>query len=620
MMLVPLGQGIAASIIAALMICAWIAIGSAFLGKRRSDDEICAPAAILIGSGATSFVLALFCAGGMVGTGVLAVSIASCAVALRRYRAVADILSGVLRPYRAALSSASSAIVGIVVGATMWIASIAPPRSADAMRYHLAHIRQIVQDDQWQPIADFHYALPFGWSLSYLPFELIGLPQGAQVLGLFLFVVFVSSVVRGLRRWGVGTTATIAAVVLMLHPAGLRVFTEASADAYSLLVILTISLLLIRHWEFDSSDVAVLGFVSWVGLQSRYQLLAAAIAATICVVLSFRQNPVRYGAAIAYIGGSVAGIALASPFYVMNRLSFGNFVWPLLIDVNKVGATYNDIVAHEYARSLTGRFVPGEIAGSVVTLFTTPFLFPLAIVLVVIIALALFVKETGAKLPGLFGAIFLLEWFLMQPLLYPRFVLLMLPVAVVCGGLLLHHLIERRANLTRAVHWVTVAAAFALTAVGLYINRDSIGYAATGDAKEFHRYTWFYRVYDWVNHNTPKDSRFLVIVSSGQTYYLDRPYRRADPWISGVVDWPKIDTGVKLDSVLAAGHYSYVIYDNRDWKDFPGGASTMKAVDDAYRSGLLKRIKSFEDTLYTSRARRKYTTAHVHVLQRAKAE
>jgi hypothetical protein len=104
-MLVPLGQGIAASIIAALMICAWIAIGSAFLGKRRSDDEICAPAAILIGSGATSFVLALFCAGGMVGTGVLAVSIASCAVALRRYRAVADILSGVLRPYRAALSS-----------------------------------------------------------------------------------------------------------------------------------------------------------------------------------------------------------------------------------------------------------------------------------------------------------------------------------------------------------------------------------------------------------------------------------------------------------------------------------------------------------------------------------
>ncbi len=433
---------------------------------------------------------------------------------------------------------------------------------------------------------------------------------------MLLLVVIVSSAVRGLRQAGAGSTAIVAGMVLLLHPASLRVFSEASADAYALFVILTISLLFLRHWSFNSADVALLGFVSWIGIQSRYHVVAVGIAATVCVILAFRGISSRYGAAIAYFGGSVAGIALASPFYVMNQLNFGNPVWPLFIDVTKAGVTYSDIVAHEYGQSLTGRFVPAEVAGSFVTLFTTSFLFPLAIVIVAIIILAVDVRHTGAKLIGVFGAIFLAEWFLMQPLLYPRFVLLMLPVAVVAGAMLVQRLIEDRAGVERAVRWIAIGVALILAAVAPYVNRDSITYAATGDAKEFHRYTWFYRVYDWVNHNTPANARFLVIVSSGQTYYLDRPYRRADPWISGVVDWPSVNTGVELDSALAAGKYSYVIYEDRDWKDYPGGASTMKSVRDGFQSGLLREVVSFEETLYTSRVRRNYRSARVHVLAR----
>ena len=614
--LVPMAEGIAASVVAALMFCAWIAIGSIFLGRREADDELAAPGAILIGSGLTTFVLALFAAVGLVRSGVFLVAIAGVIVMLLRFRVVIRILRGVVEPFIGLTRRLPLSVAGVVIGATMWIAAIAPPRSADAMRYHLAHIRQIVSDGRWESISDYHYALPFGWSLSYLPFELLHLPQGAQLLGVFLFVVFVSSAVRGLMRFSASDTSIVVALLLMLHPASLRLFTEANADAYALFVILVIALLLIRHWRFDSSDIGLLGFVSWIGLQSRYQLAAIAVAATVCLVLAFRQHPARAGAAIAYFAGAVPALLLASPFYVMNEISFGNPVWPLLIDPQAAGTTYNDIVAYTYSRSLIGTFKPGDVAESVATLFTTTFLFPLQILIPLVIVAGAFVRHTGGRLLGVFGLIFLIEWFVMQPLLYPRFILMMLPVALICGALLLARLLGERPFLKRPFSVIGVAGALALAVAAPLVSRDNFAYAMSGDRREYHRFTWFHRLYDWVNKNTPANARFLVIVSSGHTYYLDRPYRRADPWISGVVDWPRTNTGARLDSVLAAGNYSYVLYENRDWSRYPGGESTMNAVADGLRAGLLTKVIFFEDTLYTSRFRRSYRTTRVHVLKR----
>jgi hypothetical protein len=238
-----------------------------------------------------------------------------------------------------------------------------------------------------------------------------------------------------------------------------------------------------------------------------------------------------------------------------------------------------------------------------------------AILIVTIIILAVALRHTGAKLLGLFGALFLVEWFLMQPLLYPRFILLMLPVAFICAALLVQRLLDVRPGFETIARVVAVASIFVLAAAAPYVNRDSIEYAVTGDVARFHRYTWFYRVYDWINSNTPREARFLVIVSSGQTYYLERPYRRADPWISGVIDWPRTNTGAALDSVLVAGGYDFVIYDNRDWKDFPGGPDMMRAIDQAYRAGSLRTVRSFDEKLYTSRYQRTYRTASVHILK-----
>jgi hypothetical protein len=613
--LVPIGQGIAASVIATMMVGAWIAIGSLFLKGFKSNDGITAPGAILIGSSITSFALALFCVYGMVSSGTIIVAGASLVIAVVRWRRMWAITTGIFDPFVDLTRRWVVLAFALILWVIVWAAAISPPRSADAMRYHLAHIRQIVQDGRWERIADYHYALPFGWSLSYLPFEILGLPQGAQVLGLALLVVFIASTVRVFKWAGASRSAILLSLLLVLHPASLRVFTEANADAYAVLVILTISALVLRITSLHWREAALLGFVSWIGLQSRYQLVAAAIAVTILLAFAMRHHPARVGAMFSFAGGSLAAIALAAPFYAANEKWFGNPVWPLMIGQSPK-MSYADKISYYYSLSLSGTHSPGDYWFGISRLMTVPYQFPLGILIVGTIVIAALRRGREIRLLGLFGALFLIEWAIMQPQLYPRFILLMLPVAVLCAGFLLTTIVETHERLERPFLALASIGMIALVTLAAAVNRPSLRYVKSGDADEYHRYTWFYRAYQWVNAELPLESRMLVVVSSGTSYYLERPYRRADPWISGVVDWPKVNNAAALDSVLAEGRFDYVFYEDRDWSTFLGGKEMQNAMVDGYRRGSLKRVMSFVDTLYTSRFDERYRITQALLLKR----
>ena len=176
--------------------------------------------------------------------------------------------------------------------------------------------------------------------------------------------------------------------------------------------------------------------------------------------------------------------------------------------------------------------------------------------------------------------------------------------------------LEERENLDRAAFLLASTVAVALVVVAGAINRDSLRFALDGDERQYHRYTWFYPAYQWVRQNTPADSRILVVVSSGHSYYLERIHRRGDPWISGVVDWSQVATGNALASLLEHDGYRYVIYEDRDWSLFPGGSEMQRAFREAYKLGQLTPIMSLTDTLFTSRLRRDYRITRVHVLER----
>jgi hypothetical protein len=145
-------------------------------------------------------------------------------------------------------------------------------------------------------------------------------------------------------------------------------------------------------------------------------------------------------------------------------------------------------------------------------------------------------------------------------------------------------------------------------------------YDLKGDAKTYHRFTWYYPTYDWVNRSTSTDARFLVVAYSGHSYYLDRSYRRADPWLSGVVDWSRVDSGEALEKLMKDNGYEYLIYDDRDWTGFAGGADMQRAISGAVSHGLLRQVHSERERLYTSRATRAFDETVVFVYQLASAE
>jgi hypothetical protein len=608
---------IVATLIALLAVCVWVAIGSVFQRGRAPGDPLALSLALLTGSGLTAAAFAVLTWLGVVPAAAIGVSVVGAGVLLARRRQVALLVAGALEPYRRALPGMALYWAGVPACALLWLNAVAPPRDADSMRYHLTHVRQIVQDGGWKAIPDYHYALPFGWTLNYLPFELVHAPEAAQLVNAFLLVAMLGAILAILRERQVSPLWTAIVTALVAHPFIVRTFTSANADGYAIFVVFTVCVLLLRADEAHPGDAWALGFVSWIGAQSRYQLVAVAIAALVAILLS---RPPKFRALLKpYLAGSALGVLLAAPFYLANLATFGNPVWPLAIFRADASSSYANLIATTYTQALSGSLSPGTIWWGVQRMFTAPELAPLPVAIVLILAASLNSGRRYLNRLVAFGFAFLALWVIAQPRLYPRFVILLLPLAALLAGLRFRtrRAAEAPSNRWSARNLVSLTLA-ALTLVSAATSLDQIRYAATGNIAAYHRFTWFYPVYAWANRTLPPDARLLVIVYSGHSYYLERQHRRADPWLSAVVDWRRVATGAALDSVLTAGRYDYVIYQDRDWSRFVGGTSLTVAVRQAIGQGSLAPVHSFHVPLYTSRVRRRFEMATVYVLAHSK--
>lgn len=608
----PLVTGLAATAVAVLSVVSWASLGAFFMRGVSWDDPVLLPSAILVGSALTSASLAVAARVGLVAFGAAAVT----AVGL-----TAIVFNG--RQAGAALRDTLEAIpsdnrrrwlVGaLALGLVAWVYAISPPREADAMRYHLAHLRQIITDGQWQPIADFHYAIPFAWTVNFLPFELIGLPQAAQLTNLLLLVVVAASVVRIARRDGRSRWGLLLLAIFAAHPLVIRTFTSATADGYAVFALFTSGLLLLRLDRISSIEAALLGFVAWTGSGSRYQLIVWGIVVSGLFVWSRRG---RGNSAILfkrYATGAGCALVLASPYYIANLTAFGNPVWPFLVSRRAAEVFYQSAIARGYSDAMVAGVSPGAFLNQLVSMAKPSSEFPIAGAILVVCIAGLFSRRRSARALSTAVLFFALAWIPSWPVLYPRLVLPAIGVGLLIALELRGEHTDSR--MPRRVVVIMIGAAVAMASATVYAGLDHFRYAVTGDTRQFHRYTWFYDLYDSVNRTTPSDSRFLVVVYSGHSYYLDRPYRRADPWLSGVVDWRRVNTGAALDSVLTAGHYDRMIYQLHDWSQFIGGREMMAAVVDAIRAGYLVPDTVFHERLYTSRVAGRYETSDVLLLR-----
>ncbi len=610
-------QGVLATLLAGFALISWMALGS-LLVTRSGDDiahEVKIPASLLVGSGITAAAFAVLTRLGIVDGAIWLVGGISLLVVILRRHAMHDAVREIAVEHRVTLgSSGFLRALALPMAALLWINAIAPPRDADVMRYHLAHIRQIISDGGWQTIPDYHYAFPFGWTLNYLPFERLDLPQAASLVNVGLWLILLAGLFRIARASQGSRIAVLISVAFFVHPFVLHTFASAMADGYAIFVVYAVALLLSKTNDHEESVAPLLGFVSWIGTQSRYQLAGVAMAATLVFVWSAARRRSLRGL-LRFSAGAAAAIVLSAPFYVANLTGLGNPVWPLFIPaINGTGA-YADRIAAAYSRSLTGSYDAPFMVRKFGDMLLTPSLFPLALLLVAIILASVWTRDVRYRRIAIFGTLFLGFWGLVQPRFFPKQVIIVLAL----GPLLAAPAIEGRVSSVggrRLIRSALVAAIVAMAGLSAVLSWDHARYAVTGDKAAFHRFTWYYPVYDWVNHNTPTDARFLVIAYSGHSYYLDRRYRRADPWLSGVVDWSSVSSPENLDDVLHRGGYDYVIFDDRDWSDFSGGSAMSSSVRAAIEKGMLVPVHESRERLYSSRIRRRFSETTVYVLRR----
>jgi hypothetical protein len=144
---------------------------------------------------------------------------------------------------------------------------------------------------------------------------------------------------------------------------------------------------------------------------------------------------------------------------------------------------------------------------------------------------------------------------------------------------------------------------------------DHVRYVLTGDLTAYHHHTNYYPLYAWAERHTPPDARVLVIVANGESYYLRRSHRRADPWWSGVVDWPALASGDALVVWLRAHGYTYVLYEDADWQEAEGGAAMAAAIRQALAAGGLERVATLDLALNESRLLRQTVPTTVWALR-----
>jgi uncharacterized membrane protein len=379
----------------------------------------------------------------------------------------------------------------------------------------------------------------------------------------------------------------------------------------------------------DVHDLRALGFVSWIGMNSRYQAAAigvAALAVLITWTMRGRLTRPRSSQLLAVAQGAGLALLLASPWYVVNWLQFGNPVWPLHTPAHPTN--FADAMARGFAGSWSGPHTPRFMLNSLWALVTDPLAFPLPLLVLGAIGIALAsTRRSSAALvsTGVFALAYVVAWTIAQPMLFPRFILYVVPAAaIVWLSIVANADSQATVVAAGAGHIARMRRVIARTALGgaltvflLYDAASAAGpaaYLVTGAARGLHRFTWYYPVYEWIDANAEPDARFLVIVGSAETYYLDRYYRRADPATSAVIDWTAMSSAPMLATHLARGGYDYVVYEPAAWSDSPGGKEMIAVIEQARSSGVLIPVTTFELDQSRSRFRCRPRPTTIEVL------
>lgn len=595
--------GVVAALLAALRFLTWTSLGlSIGAGRLRTRDGIRATVAVLAGACLTMLVYEVLSASGQLAAAVVVDAAIAVSAMLSRGREAVSLLRDAF--HRVVPARRSGRVVLGAVAVLFWLVAIGPPRDGDVMHYHLAHIRQIIAFGVWRQLPICSYGIPFGWSLTYLPFEWAGIPQVAHLVNSGTWLLTCAMCVESTEQSSGesdGRSVNVTRWVLLavtLVPIIMKATTTAMADAVMIMVV-ALNLALLLEWPMlGRAETAALGFAAFAGLTTRYQAAAVAAATSLIVAMHMLRRRETRGLAGPFAIGALAAVVAAAPFYIANQVTLGSPVWPFGSSlVHWSGAALGGGRADlaRAADTCASRAVAGgwkEIPGALARLLSARTVFPIPFVLSCATLAVLAAGPSRLRRVAAFILVFLAAWCWAQPTLEPRFSIYLTAGAVICAVPTISRLLASRFALALRVVGGIVLGAEAM--ISLLYARDYLRLPVTGDIARFHHATWYWPAYDWANRNTPDSARFVVVLYGGATYPLHRWNVSADPGSSAVLPWASVTTVCDFAAFLRAERASFVFYGPNVWTGRAMSDEIAGTIAGATSAGVLDSVKVFD--------------------------
>jgi len=219
----------------------------------------------------------------------------------------------------------------------------------------------------------------------------------------------------------------------------------------------------------------------------------------------------------------------------MNYYNIGNPVWPALNNIFPAKLSNWDIVAI----SLTDGFLNNSksfynLIISFYNLITMPHhINPI----VIILSLFLFQRyKYVSYMPIIFVLSYLIILFIMMPRFAEnekeRYILYLLPIIIPFGVLGFSKYFNKymTKHIQKMLYAVVLVPSAVYLTFNIYYAKDAIQYMIYNDDNKWHKHTWYFNEYQWMNKNTElqKSQQIMLWVSAQTTYYLKQKYINID--------------------------------------------------------------------------------------------
>ncbi len=429
-----------------------------------------------------------------------------------------------------------------------------PARSGDAMKYHLAQLKDMVMHggDVYRPY--LHYQFPQYFSLVFFPAYVMAGGTAMKFASLINYLFVIVAMVRIADRLGAKNLRLIVLLFAMMPQTinGASIVTNDWAVCLYGLTAFMVMLTLVDSRQMQFAPLAYLCLGVAMGTKYHFVLLVPWL-----VVLHWHHCDGEPRARIVRIATGLTTMGLVGfPFYLRNFLRLGNPVWPLLQGLVPPPNPAMAEIATTYVDNMSGTHSLAAVISTLLTIAKSPYM-PVTVWMLGITAV---VATRTRLLIGTGCLLFFGFWWVIQPTYYWRFAIYMLPFTMVALGLYLDQLDARGDWRRRAAHAVIAVSVSYGFAVGMYYIKDPMAWYTTEGRANYHYATWYYDEFNWINTNLPEDSKIMLLVGAGQSYYLDREYVRADPRMSAAVDWDAVRSLEELRGVIREHEVDYIFF------------------------------------------------------------